>query len=78
MGKILVPSETDWVNEFVEEICGFTGVKDLRDDNVDALAALWRLLAMGLGATAAHDLNVGLKKAAQVSRAQQIRSAFQR
>jgi predicted phage terminase large subunit-like protein len=80
VGKILVPEPdtAEWVDPFVDEICGFTGVKDLCDDRVDALAALWKLLCSSGIAEASHDLNAGLKKAVQQSRAQQIRSAFRR
>jgi predicted phage terminase large subunit-like protein len=38
-GKILVPNRAPWLEPFVSEICGFTGVKDRHDDQVDALAA---------------------------------------
>ncbi|HMR05364.1 MAG TPA: phage terminase large subunit [Polyangiaceae bacterium] len=39
MGKILLPRRAPWLNAFVSEVCGFTGVKDRHDDQVDALAA---------------------------------------
>jgi predicted phage terminase large subunit-like protein len=38
-GKIWVPDHAPWLDPFVSEICGFTGVKDRHDDQVDALAA---------------------------------------
>lgn len=38
-GKILLPRSAPWLNPFVSEVCGFSGVKDLHDDQVDALAA---------------------------------------
>jgi predicted phage terminase large subunit-like protein len=38
-GKILLPRSTPWLTSFVSEVCGFTGVKDRHDDQVDALAA---------------------------------------
>jgi predicted phage terminase large subunit-like protein len=38
-GKIWVPPHAPWLDPFVSEICGFTGVKDRHDDQVDALAA---------------------------------------
>jgi predicted phage terminase large subunit-like protein len=38
-GKILLPKSAPWLNAFVSEICGFTGVKDRHDDQIDALAA---------------------------------------
>jgi hypothetical protein len=46
MGRIMVPLAADdpdgdssisWVAEFVEEVCAFTGVKDPKDDQVDAM-----------------------------------------
>lgn len=38
-GKVLVPSDASWVNDFISEVCDFTGVNDSHDDQVDALAA---------------------------------------
>ena len=38
-GKVLLPRGAPWVDAFVSEICGFSGVRDRRDDQVDALAA---------------------------------------
>lgn len=46
-GKILVPKGAPWLAEFIREILGFTGVKDRHDDQVDALAAAYDLLAAG-------------------------------
>jgi predicted phage terminase large subunit-like protein len=46
-GQILVPSgedRPDWVDDFVDEVSNFTGVKDPHDDQVDALAAAFDLL----------------------------------
>jgi phage terminase large subunit-like protein len=42
-GKLLVPESCTWANEFIEEVCSFTGIKDASDDMVDALAALGNL-----------------------------------
>lgn len=42
-GKLLVPEKCTWSNEFIEEVCSFTGIKDASDDMVDALAALGNL-----------------------------------
>jgi hypothetical protein len=36
---VLLPKQAPWLNSFVSEVCGFTGVKDRHDDQVDALAA---------------------------------------
>lgn len=41
-GRILVPADSEahpWVDVFVDEVTSFTGVKDLHDDQVDALVA---------------------------------------
>ena len=38
-GRVLVPREASWLDAFVGEICGFTGLDDDHDDQVDALAA---------------------------------------
>jgi predicted phage terminase large subunit-like protein len=47
-GKVLLPSSAycernrgrwDWVDTFISELCAFTGVSDLHDDQVDALAS---------------------------------------
>lgn len=42
LGRVLVPTgddRPDWVDDFVDELTNFTGVKDAHDDQVDALAA---------------------------------------
>jgi predicted phage terminase large subunit-like protein len=39
-GNVLVPAkDTGWRDPFISEVCGFTGIRDRRDDQVDALAA---------------------------------------
>jgi predicted phage terminase large subunit-like protein len=41
-GRILVPSDSEaypWADVFTDEVTSFTGVKDLHDDQVDALVA---------------------------------------
>jgi predicted phage terminase large subunit-like protein len=38
-GKILLPKSAPWLDTFLAEVCGFTGVKDRHDDQVDAFAA---------------------------------------
>lgn len=48
LGRVLVPSGENrpaWVEDFVDELTTFTGVKDAHDDQVDALAAAFDLLA---------------------------------
>ncbi len=37
-GRIRVPQSADWLQDFLNEIEKFTGVKDAKDDQVDALA----------------------------------------
>lgn len=44
LGHIQVPEQAPWLDDFLSEVSGFTGVKDLHDDIVDALGALWDLL----------------------------------
>lgn len=46
-GKILLPRSAPWLDAFVSEVCGFTGVKDRHDDQVDALAAAFDALDVG-------------------------------
>jgi hypothetical protein len=38
-GNVVVPSDKPWSNEFITQICSFTGVSDLHDDIVDAAVA---------------------------------------
>lgn len=44
-GKVLVPEKAPWVDAFLSELGSFTGVEDAHDDQVDALAAAYDLLA---------------------------------
>ena len=44
--RVLVPRSAPWVDAFVSEICGFTGVNDAHDDQVDALAAAYDALTI--------------------------------
>jgi predicted phage terminase large subunit-like protein len=42
LGRVLVPADSEnypWVDGFVDEVTSFTGVKDPRDDQVDALVS---------------------------------------
>lgn len=43
-GRVLVPREAPWLDDFLGEVLGFVGNKDPHDDQVDALAALWDVL----------------------------------
>jgi phage terminase large subunit-like protein len=38
-GRVLVPEEAPWLSAFLDEVLNFTGVADLHDDQIDALAA---------------------------------------
>lgn len=60
LGKLLVPGGDDrppWVDDFLDEVTNFTGVRDAHDDQVDALAAAFAALSGG---------SVDLKKLAGV------------
>ena len=43
-GDVLLPTEDEWVGEYISELAVFTGLKDKRDDQVDASAAAFDLL----------------------------------
>jgi len=51
-GKILVPEHAPWADAFVAELASFTGIDDPKDDQVDALAAAYDVLAK---ASASYD-----------------------
>lgn len=51
-GKVLLPRDAKWHDVFVAEVCGFTGVGDVHDDQVDALASAHAALATSSTATA--------------------------
>lgn len=46
-GKVLVPAEAPWLEDFVTEHASFTGVKDRHDDIVDAAVAAFDVLNGG-------------------------------
>lgn len=50
-GKIFLPRATEWATSLLNEVLGFTGVKDVHDDWVDALAAAFDALQRGGGRT---------------------------
>lgn len=58
-GDILIPGSDEdrgmltpaWVPDFMRVVLGFTGVKDARDDEIDAMAAAYDLLIAGVGST---------------------------
>ena len=43
-GRVLVPREAPWLDAFLDEVTGFTGVNDVHDDQVDALASAFAAL----------------------------------
>lgn len=45
-GRIRVPQQADWLNDFLNEVEKFTGVKDAKDDQVDALAHAYNAAQM--------------------------------
>jgi predicted phage terminase large subunit-like protein len=45
-GRLRVPHNADWVNDFLAEVEKFTGVKDAKDDQVDALAHAYNCAQM--------------------------------
>jgi predicted phage terminase large subunit-like protein len=53
-GKILLPRSAPWLNAFVSEVVGFTGVGDLHDDQVDALSGGYDAIIKGSSAAAAR------------------------
>ena len=44
-GKVYVPRDAAWLPAFLNEVCSFSGVSDRHDDQVDALAAAFDVLA---------------------------------
>jgi len=54
-GRVLVPENAPWLEDFLACVNGFTGVNDSQDDDVDALAAAYDLLADGLDADGPSD-----------------------
>jgi predicted phage terminase large subunit-like protein len=47
--RVLVHAGAPWASDFVAEVCGFTGVGDKHDDQIDALAAAYDELVEGGG-----------------------------
>lgn len=48
-GDVLVPEEAPWLDDYLAELCSFTGVNDDHDDQVDASGAAFDILAPYLG-----------------------------
>ncbi|HEY1086375.1 MAG TPA: phage terminase large subunit, partial [Archangium sp.] len=48
-GKVLVPQSAPWLNDFLAEHAGFTGVNDKRDDYIDAAVAAFDELNSSAG-----------------------------
>lgn len=83
VGKLLLPEGVTWAEEAAEEICSFTGVGDLCDDRVDAIAALCMLLGQNKAGQVRGDMadrmrDVPKTKTEPDRRARDIRSAFRR
>ncbi len=38
-GKFKIPAQAQWLNDFLNEVCAFSGKGDAHDDVVDAFAA---------------------------------------
>lgn len=49
-GKVLLPPTAPWLDDFLAEHAGFTGVNDKRDDMVDAAVAAFDELSSGVSA----------------------------
>lgn len=47
-GDVLVPERAPWLDDFLSEVCSFTGVNDDHDDQVDAACACFDVLAPDL------------------------------
>lgn len=47
-GRVLLPRDAPWLDEFLAEHMSFTGLDDAEDDQVDAATAAFDLLAEGL------------------------------
>jgi predicted phage terminase large subunit-like protein len=47
--RVFLPRNAPWVPEFEDEVCGFSGMGDAVDDQVDAFAALGSLFLRGYG-----------------------------
>jgi predicted phage terminase large subunit-like protein len=60
--RISVPTNTAWSNAFVEEVLAFTGVGDIHDDQVDALAAAYDQLFPQVATPTAQVLNLDLRR----------------
>lgn len=59
-GRVRVPQQADWLNDFLNEIEKFTGVKDAHDDQVDALAHAYNAAQM-IMPQIVHNIPVGIK-----------------
>ena len=50
-GRIMVPREAPWLDDFLDEVLNFTGISDAHDDQVDAFAAAFEAVATMASAT---------------------------
>ena len=51
-GRVRLPIQATWLHEFQAEVQAFTGVSDVHDDQVDALAHAWNFAQRSGGGTA--------------------------
>jgi phage terminase large subunit-like protein len=79
VGNFLLPEGAGWAEELAEEVCSFTGVSDLCDDRVDALAALCLLLGRNMIGKVRGDMADKVREQkTKTETARNIRSAFRR
>ena len=60
--RISVPMNAPWSNAFVEEVLAFTGVGDVHDDQVDAMAAAYDQLFPSEKQTVVQTLSMDLRR----------------
>jgi predicted phage terminase large subunit-like protein len=60
--RISVPMNSPWSNAFVEEVLAFTGVGDVHDDQVDAMAAAYDQLFPAEKQTVVQTLSMDLRR----------------
>ena len=62
-GRVLLPESAPWLDAFISEVCQFTGVADLHDDQVDAMASAFDVLQTATGTLKKDQkLRAGLPK----------------
>jgi hypothetical protein len=61
-GRVLVPRAAPWLDAFISEVVGFSGVNDAHDDQVDALAAAFDALAKSQRGEKANSIYADLER----------------